>query len=184
MTDKDPIREHMARYTKMLLLPCFGATEKIKYRITPIAVMQYSRNPVRQATTFKEGLRDPMKACILVACGLNLKSAPNGCCMYSCSTQIWQLLYLHPPEEPQAGLDFPAWLQRKPPDLQQRGDWLLLRGVQHNGDAAHDAQNAPHNAEYVQALLEHQMGQHSAAETAQLVATLHPAFEAALLPPS
>ena len=41
MTDKDPIREQMARYTKMLLLPCFGATEKIKYRITPIAVMQY-----------------------------------------------------------------------------------------------------------------------------------------------
>lgn len=60
MTDKDPIREHMARYTKMLLLPCFGATEKIKYRITPTAVMQYSRNPAQQATTFLEGLRVPM----------------------------------------------------------------------------------------------------------------------------
>lgn len=40
MTDRDPIREQMARYTKMLLLPCFGATEKIKYRITPKAVVQ------------------------------------------------------------------------------------------------------------------------------------------------
>lgn len=45
MTDRDPIREQMARYTKMLLFPCLGATENMRYNITAIAVVQYSRNP-------------------------------------------------------------------------------------------------------------------------------------------
>ena len=34
------MREQMARYTKMLLFPCLGATENIKYKITAIAVVQ------------------------------------------------------------------------------------------------------------------------------------------------
>lgn len=40
ITDREPIREQMPRYTKMLLFPCWGATEKIKYRITAMAVVQ------------------------------------------------------------------------------------------------------------------------------------------------
>ena len=81
-----------------------------------------------------------------------------------------RLVYLLASKEPQAGQDFLAWLQRKPPDLQKRGDWLLLRGMQHDGDAAHDAQNAPQDAKYIQALLEHQVGQHRAADAAHLIA--------------
>ena len=45
MTDREPTREQIARYTKMLLLPWMGATETIKYRITAVAVKQYSKKP-------------------------------------------------------------------------------------------------------------------------------------------
>ena len=57
-----------------------------------------------------------------------------------------------------------AWLQRKPPDLQQGCDRLLFWGMQDNGHAAHDAQYAAHNAKYVQALLQDYVRQHSTAD--------------------
>ena len=40
MTDRDPIKEQMARYTKIFLFPCLGTIENIKYSITARAVVQ------------------------------------------------------------------------------------------------------------------------------------------------
>ena len=168
----------------MLLLPCFGATEKIKHRITPIAVMQYSRNPARQATPVKKGLRVPTTACILVAGKTTLKSTPLGCYLYSCSKQVCGLHVCIPPRSRKLGRTLLPGCSASLQTCKKRGDWLLLRGMQHDGDAAHDAQNAPQDAEYVQALLEHQMGQHSAADAADPVASRSPAFKAAISPPS
>lgn len=50
ITDREPMREQMPRYTKMLLLPCAGATRTIKYRMTAVAARQYSRNAAWQRT--------------------------------------------------------------------------------------------------------------------------------------
>ena len=66
------------------------------------------------------------------------------------------------------GLGMLAWLQRKPPDLEQGGDGLLFRGMQHNGDAAHDAEHAAHDPKDIQALLQDHVRQHSAASTCLL----------------
>ena len=45
ITDKDPTREHIARYTKTLLLPWLGATDTIRYRMMAVATKQYNRKP-------------------------------------------------------------------------------------------------------------------------------------------
>jgi len=66
-----------------------------------------------------------------------------------------------------------AWLLREPPDLQQRVDGLLVRRVQHDGDAPDDAQHAAQHAEDVQPLVQQPVREHGTARPARERAAQH-----------
>lgn len=46
MTDREPAREQMAMYTKMLEVPCSGATYQMRYAIVPVAKAAYAMKAV------------------------------------------------------------------------------------------------------------------------------------------